>query len=528
MNEQAFLNEILTNPQDDAPRLVYADWLEERGDPRGQFIRLQCEAERLPASFDRDDLLYEAKLLRREYGKKWDREVRKQVGRFEYRRGFIEHVSMKVGKFVEKADQFLNLAPIHSAKLRMDRDRVGDLASCPSLRRLERLSLNSVGMAAKRAPEFFGSEHFSQLTHLDLGNNNLGKKGIQVLVERARFDQLCGLCVDGNNLQDQGVEILMQWSALEQVRSLKLSSNHMGRGGLVALAACPYLKSLKELRLDCNRGAPVDALAGFNWPNLKSLYLDQIELGDDGVAALADLPLLESLEHVSLSTNRITDAGAAALAQTKRLKSLKSINVSGNNITQAGFDQLMRSKWFPQLHENCFRTVDLVSILMLMDSPILERTGRLDFRGTRLSTSDLDLIITHPGFANVRQLLLGGYQSPRIGDAGVDALAACPMAHRLEALDLQSNSLSGAAVTAILASPHLKSLKRLDLSSNQLTDESMQTLVESDFAKQLVELDLRDNQGDENASWWKRYKARWDREPKWVERLLFNYQFIGP
>jgi uncharacterized protein (TIGR02996 family) len=32
-DEAAFLNAILANPEDDAPRLVYADWLEERGDP---------------------------------------------------------------------------------------------------------------------------------------------------------------------------------------------------------------------------------------------------------------------------------------------------------------------------------------------------------------------------------------------------------------------------------------------------------------------------------------------------------------
>jgi uncharacterized protein (TIGR02996 family) len=32
-DEDAFLNAILANPQDEAPRLVYADWLAERGDP---------------------------------------------------------------------------------------------------------------------------------------------------------------------------------------------------------------------------------------------------------------------------------------------------------------------------------------------------------------------------------------------------------------------------------------------------------------------------------------------------------------
>jgi uncharacterized protein (TIGR02996 family) len=37
----AFLAGILAHPEDDAPRLLYADWLDERADPRGEFIRVQ-------------------------------------------------------------------------------------------------------------------------------------------------------------------------------------------------------------------------------------------------------------------------------------------------------------------------------------------------------------------------------------------------------------------------------------------------------------------------------------------------------
>ena len=42
------LQDILANPDDDAPRLVYADWLEEHGEAdRAEFIRAQIEAARL-------------------------------------------------------------------------------------------------------------------------------------------------------------------------------------------------------------------------------------------------------------------------------------------------------------------------------------------------------------------------------------------------------------------------------------------------------------------------------------------------
>src|SRR5262245_24000733 len=49
---QAFLDAIVATPDDDGPRLVFADWLEEQGEgDRAEFIRLQC---RLP-SLGEDD-----------------------------------------------------------------------------------------------------------------------------------------------------------------------------------------------------------------------------------------------------------------------------------------------------------------------------------------------------------------------------------------------------------------------------------------------------------------------------------------
>jgi len=42
--QQALLAAILEEPSEDAPRLIYADWLDEHGDSeRAEFIRVQCE-----------------------------------------------------------------------------------------------------------------------------------------------------------------------------------------------------------------------------------------------------------------------------------------------------------------------------------------------------------------------------------------------------------------------------------------------------------------------------------------------------
>ncbi|MFO0740989.1 MAG: TIGR02996 domain-containing protein [Labilithrix sp.] len=73
---------IRAAPDDDAPRLVYADWLLERGDPRGELIVLQC-GPRTEESRRR-----EAELLR-EHELQWLGAVAYVTRTRRWRRGFV-------------------------------------------------------------------------------------------------------------------------------------------------------------------------------------------------------------------------------------------------------------------------------------------------------------------------------------------------------------------------------------------------------------------------------------------------------
>jgi uncharacterized protein (TIGR02996 family) len=44
-DDAGFLRDIVANPNDPVPRLIYADWLDEQGDQdhRGEFLRLDCK-----------------------------------------------------------------------------------------------------------------------------------------------------------------------------------------------------------------------------------------------------------------------------------------------------------------------------------------------------------------------------------------------------------------------------------------------------------------------------------------------------
>ena len=62
----ALYRSILANPDDDTPRLVYADWLEENGRPEeAEFLRAECRLERItPDDPDYTDLLDRREELR--------------------------------------------------------------------------------------------------------------------------------------------------------------------------------------------------------------------------------------------------------------------------------------------------------------------------------------------------------------------------------------------------------------------------------------------------------------------------------
>jgi uncharacterized protein (TIGR02996 family) len=49
-DDEAFLRAIVDAPGDDAPRLVYADWLDERNDPRGGYVRAELDWARTRAA----------------------------------------------------------------------------------------------------------------------------------------------------------------------------------------------------------------------------------------------------------------------------------------------------------------------------------------------------------------------------------------------------------------------------------------------------------------------------------------------
>jgi uncharacterized protein (TIGR02996 family) len=83
---ETLLADIRANPDDDAPRLVLADLLLERGDPRGELIAMQLDRGKRPPSKREQELLAK-------HGKEWLGILAPVLGwrrtRTEFRRGFL-------------------------------------------------------------------------------------------------------------------------------------------------------------------------------------------------------------------------------------------------------------------------------------------------------------------------------------------------------------------------------------------------------------------------------------------------------
>jgi uncharacterized protein (TIGR02996 family) len=86
------LAQIYENPHEDEPRAVYADWLLERGDPRGELITLQ-----LRPDFESDKQAKKrVKELLKAHKKKWLGRIAPMLGgALEFRRGFVAVATAK-------------------------------------------------------------------------------------------------------------------------------------------------------------------------------------------------------------------------------------------------------------------------------------------------------------------------------------------------------------------------------------------------------------------------------------------------
>lgn len=121
-DELALLAAVLEFPAEDAPRLIYADWLDDHGHAaRAEFVRVGVELERAPPAARRAprhrELLVRFRALLTENRAAWVAPFTAEPTRVVFRRGFIEEAKLTVAEVLRIGDGALAREPLFAVEV---------------------------------------------------------------------------------------------------------------------------------------------------------------------------------------------------------------------------------------------------------------------------------------------------------------------------------------------------------------------------------------------------------------------------
>ena len=217
MSDDSFLSAILAAPDDDLPRMIYADWLDERGDPdRAEFIRTQIELARLPRNAPgRRPLRAQAAELLRRHRSAWLAPLpRLPEVRFNgFERGFPGRVVTTEPSFLLFAEAIFRAAPVRRLKVQTFFQRswaAERLTVSPHLARVRDLDLMLTRLADEGAEALAASPHVTGLERLNVSFNLLTDVGARTLAEAAGLEGLKALDARGNRIGSDGKRALVR------------------------------------------------------------------------------------------------------------------------------------------------------------------------------------------------------------------------------------------------------------------------------------------------------------------------------
>jgi uncharacterized protein (TIGR02996 family) len=406
--QEALLAAILAAPDDDLPRLAYADWLEEHGElKRSSFIRLQLDLARWPRWEPRRLRVQMLERARAE-GREWVRELPplpeglgwSQDGPFE--RGFAERLVGRADCFVAHADEVCALAPVRTLELiRSLPDEIGRLAGSPALARLRELRIpqgidTGAVLALGESPHaqhlevlkiagptpgeaieaLVATPLFSRLVELDLAHGywatagprlaaglgrlqgpcrleklNLymtqcGRDDLATILDSPLAGGLIELNLGGNNLGAAGWGRLTRCAALVRLQVLEALSINPGKRALSDLVEAAWVSNLRWLSLSRGiNGSQVRRLAAAaSLSQLTYLDLGFNGMGDPGGKALASSPYLTGLAHLNVAYNNLGEPVVLGLVNSSALANVFSFDLAGNHLDKKTRKNLRRRK----------------------------------------------------------------------------------------------------------------------------------------------------------------------------------------
>ncbi|HJZ59837.1 MAG TPA: hypothetical protein VKE74_33150 [Gemmataceae bacterium] len=367
-----------------------------------------------------------------------------------------------------------------------------------ALRRRERVLLEAHGSAWQRP---FDKEHQPRFTRgfvsdLTLSATELLDRGREYL-DAAPVTRVV---LRGDEDDAALVAHLGRCAFLRRVQALNLYQSPIGEEAVRTLFGLPHLAELRGLHLGEGDATPgMVAVLAECLSGLRELYLwdfHEGELGDAGLAALANHSAFAGLTALNLLQTGVGPDGARAVAESPHLHHLESLSFgfqacgyAPNYIGPEGVRCLARS---PQLAGLSHLGLGLTragsaGVRELAASPHLGRLKSLNLGLNEIRDDGAAALAEWPGLATIAWLNLS---SNDIGAAGVAALAKSPHTAKLETLGLSMNRVGTNGLRALAESPHLARLRTLWLFAHDLDESAVAVLLGDNRFAQLAELHL--------------------------------------
>jgi uncharacterized protein (TIGR02996 family) len=434
VTNEALLAAVIAAPEDDTPRLVYADWFEENDQPeRAEFIRVQVERARLPLDDPRHGPLVARELrLLAEYGKEWAAGI-PTLDVVRFRRGFVECVAADGVALTDHAEELFRRHPIRELRV-CGMERVGGaaLAARPELARVEHLRIDDFRGAPNLIEEtqtLLRSEHWRVVTGLTL-ITTFGPDPLREVMRHPGFSGLRALHINGIRADDFAA-VVAEFPDVP-LESCWINPGHMGicsfsGAGFRRLAESPH------------------------WPRLRELDTGVSPWGHDWADLSETLP-------------------------RSRLRALR-LRVTYPNAGTGTVDSFLRAASWGEV-ESLMVDDFYLELSRLLDHPSAKQLRELGI--PRLHPVDADRVLTCANLRGLRKLVTNFACEP----GALATPEAAPMAGLRELLIGVGNSAG-----ALAGSPHLGRLRTLEV--GVATEDAARTLFASTALPSLTRLVVR-------------------------------------
>lgn len=335
----------------------------------------------------------------------------------------------------------------------------------------------------------------TQLHTLKLEGNNLGAKATKILARNKHLLGLQHLALGYNELGDRGAIMLAKTPYLRNLNTLNLWHTHMTAEGLKALARCPHLNTLQTLNVSHNLFGDLGVhylASSHHMGQLVTLDLSCNDLGNDALIALSQQSnaIGPKLKHLDLRRNQIANDGIIALAQATGIRQLESLKLWNNNIGPEGLEHLLVSYGVRMLRELDLSYNPIAGAFHLLKDDIeLQALETLHLNDIRPTQTDLKTLSHRIAMPELKHLHLT--DNDLIGP-DIEQLIQGRWIKHCHTLNLSNNRIEDDVVHGLLSHP-LPQLKTLDLSGNELTQEAALALLDSPALAHIPNIHLRAN-----------------------------------